>query len=305
MNKSTLILIAVFVLLGALAVFYLMPSEEREASYDAASFSMSLDSASIIKIEIAKPEKLVILENQGGKWLVTSPVKYPANMVNIFPILGGMQKFKVGSLVSSNADKQKTYQVDSAGTKLSVTDRAGKTVTMIVGKMGPSYEEIFFRKENSNDVYLGSGLSPWSLNQEVKDWRDKSIYATIKDSIKRLEFISGTRQFIVEKDSAGWRVGADSIETNTMNSALGTLSSLQTEDFADTLTKPDTDPVHLKVSSTEEVAINFYPLLPDSAKYYVQTSKSSQYFVLSKWSVQNILKPIEKFMTPAKGKKSK
>jgi len=51
MNKSTLILIAVFVLLGALAVFYLMPSEEREASYDTATFSMSLDSASIVKID--------------------------------------------------------------------------------------------------------------------------------------------------------------------------------------------------------------------------------------------------------------
>ncbi|MBI3189638.1 MAG: DUF4340 domain-containing protein, partial [Ignavibacteriales bacterium] len=143
MNKSILFLIAVFLLLGGLAVFYLMPSEERESSYDKASFNMSLDSASIVKIEIAKPEKSVTLENQGGKWFVTSPIKYPANMVNLFPILGGMQKFKVGSLVSSNAERQKTYQVDSAGTKLSVTDRAGKTVTMIIGKMGPSYEEIY------------------------------------------------------------------------------------------------------------------------------------------------------------------
>ncbi|MBI5214232.1 MAG: DUF4340 domain-containing protein [Ignavibacteriae bacterium] len=303
MNKSTVILIAVFVLLGALAVFYLMPSEEREASYDTATFSMSLDSASIVKIEITKPEKSVTLENQGGKWYVTSPLKYPANMVNLFPILGGMQKFKVGSLVSSNVDRQKTYQVDSAGTKLSVTDRSGKTVTMIVGKMGPSYEEIYFRKENSNDVYLGSGLSPWSLNQEVREWRDKSIYATMKDSIRRLEFITGTKQYVVEKDSSGWKIGADSVETTTMNSTLSTLSDLKTEDFADTLTKPETEPIHLKVTSMEEVAINFYPQLPDTAKYYVQTSKSPQYFVLSKWSVQNILKSVEKFLISAKGKK--
>jgi hypothetical protein len=264
---------------------------------------MSLDSASIVKIEIVKPEKSVTLENQGGKWYVTSPLKYPANMVNIFPILGGMQKFKVGSLVSSNADRQKTYQVDSAGTKLSVTDRSGKTITMIVGKMGPSYEEIYFRKENSNDVYLGSGLSPWSLNQEVREWRDKRIFFTQKDSIKRLEFITGAKQFVVEKDTAGWKLGSDSVETNTMNSSLSALADMNTEDFADTLSKPETEPIHLKVSGLEEVAINFFPQLPDTQKYYVQTSKSSQYFILGKWAVQNVLKPIEKYMTPVKGKK--
>ncbi|TAK53733.1 MAG: DUF4340 domain-containing protein [Bacteroidetes bacterium] len=305
MSKSTTVLVAVFIILAVVAYFFLKPSEGREASYETASFSMSLDSASIVKILIEKPGKSVTLENQGGKWMVTSPISYPANMVNLFPILGGMGKFKVGSLVSSNPDKQQMFQVDSAGTKLTVTDRSGKTISMIVGKMGPSFDEIYFRKENSNDVFLGSGLSPWSLNQEVREWRDKTIFATQKDLISRLEYIAGAKTIAVEKDSTGWKTGSDSIDSNIMSSALSALSDLKTEDFADTLQKPDSEPIHLKVTSDKEVAINFYPQLPDSQKYYVQTSQSAQFFILSKWSVQNILKPIEKYLTASGGKKKK
>ncbi len=294
MNKSTLVLVIVFLGLAALAAYFLWPREGKETSYSEANFSLSVDSASIVKVQIERAGgKSVTLENQGGKWMVTVPIKYPANLVNIGPILGGMSHFKVGSLVSSNPAKQEVYQVDSSGTKLTVTDRAGKMTSLIVGKMGPSYDEIYFRKDGSNDVYLGTGINAFSINQEVREWRDKTIMATYKDSIKRLEYVIGSKSFVLQREGVKWFHGEDTVDANTMNSLLTTVMDMKTEDFADTLTTPPTEGSHLKVSSTKDIVINFYPQLPDTAKYFLQTSESPQYFIVGKYMIQNLLKPIE------------
>ncbi len=305
MNKSTLILVVVLVVLGVVAYFFLKsPSEGRESSYKQAGFSMSVDSGSIAKISIEKAGKLITLENQGGKWMVTSPVNYPANMNNILPILGGMGHFKVGSLVSSNPEKQSTYEVDSMGTKFSVTDRAGKTVSMIVGKSGPSYEDVYFRKDGEKDVYLGSGINPFTLNQNVNEWRDKVISAIPKENITRVEYNNGAKDVVFEKDSTVWKTGGDSVQTITMDSFLNTVMNFMTEDFADTLTKPETEPAQIKVTAdSKEFAFALYPQMPDSAKYYVQYSLSPQFFVVSKFTVQSLLKPVEKYWAPQGGAK--
>ncbi len=306
MNKTTLILVVVLVVLGAVAYFFLKePSEGRESSYSQASFSMAVDSGSIAKISIEKSGTIITIENQGGKWMMTSPVNYPANMNTLLPILGGMGHFKVGSLVSSNPEKQSTFQVDSLGTKLSVTDRSGKTVTMIVGKNGPTFEDVYFRKDGDKDVYLGIGISPFALNTNVSEWRDKVITTFQKEMISRVEYNTGTKNVVVQKDSSGWMVGTDSIETSEMDSFLNTVSNFTTEDFADTLTKPETVQMQIKVTADREIAYNIYPQMPDTAKYYIQTSLSPQYFIVGKFAIQNLLKPVEKYLVTANAKVGK
>ena len=290
MNRSTLILIAVLVVLAVLA-YLLYPSEgERETSYKTVNLNVSVDSSTVTKLDIQRPGKAVTLENVGGTWMVTSPVRYKANLSSVTALISSLSKFKVGTLVSSNPDKQSTFQVDSASaTRLTATDRSGKSLALLVGKTGPSYSEVYFRVPTSNDVYVGDGLSPWTLNLDVKDWRDRTIFSVPQDSIKGLDIAYKNNVHVYRKAGPTWFAGSDTIPPATITNPLATLANLQAENFVDTIPKIATTPLSIKITSGDQVAIDFYPMPPDSAKYCVRTSKSDQYFTVAKYIPQQFI----------------
>ena len=295
MSTSTKVLIGAFVLL-AIAAYFLLPSgKEREASYKPAEINLAIDSASVVKVEIQRPGKSVSMENMGGKWRITSPMQCAANTSSITELISGLHKLKVGSLISSNPDKQSLFQVDSTGSRVTLTERSGKTTGLIVGKMGPSYSDVYFRLPESRDVYLGEGINSWTVNRELKDWRDKTIFSASPDSINGLDMRYRGKNFLLQRDSTAWKYGKDSIAPNVMSSMLRVLTGLRADDFIDTLYQPKTQAFEIRVHTSGEADLKFFPQSPDSSKYFVQTSESAQGFTLNKWTVQELLKPIEKY----------
>jgi hypothetical protein len=292
MKKSTLYLIATFIVLAIIAYLVFSPTQERTTSYSLSDLNLKIDSAIVNKIEITKGTSSVILEHTGGKWNVTSPIAYPADEPSVLSLLSSANKFQVMSLISSNPAKQSLYQVDSAaGTSIKFHDRKGKTVSLIIGKMGPSYTETYIRQPGSNDVYLSEGFNSWSINKQVRDWRDKTILKTEKDAIKQLSFEYAKDKFVIAKiDSVNWAVNGDSVNNSAINSLLSTLSNFRTEDFVDTVVSLTMPQLKLQVVSNEATNLQFYPLPPDSAKYWVSTSLSPQIFVVSKYMAQQIIK---------------
>lgn len=300
MNRSTIILIALLVILGAVTYFLLPSRQEHETSYEPRDIDVKVDSASVVKIEIEQKGKSVTIENMSGKWMLTSPIHYAADATAIKQLLSGLSKFKVGSLISSNPEKQSIFQVDSTGTRIAVTDRSGKTVAIIVGKMGPSFSEVYFRVPAVKDVYLGEGLDTWTINKDVKEWRDKSIVSTPTESVKDLTYNVANKEFRFQHDTTGWKSGGKTVDAGAMNSALNQLANLHADDFIDSLMRIDSRPVVLGIHGTENVTLNLYPSAPDSARYYIRLSNSPQLFVISKWTAQQLLKPVEQSISPAK-----
>ena len=293
MNRSTTFLLGLLLILGVI-VFFLLPREgERESSYKQGEIHFSIDSSTVVKIEIQRQGKPVVLENVGGKWTITAPLLYPADQNAVQQLLSGLSKFKAGSLISSNPEKQRLFQVDSSGTKVSTTDRAGKMSGFIIGKMGPSFSEVYFRLPDSKDVYLGQGIDSWTFNKEVKDWRDKSVLSTPSEVMSGLTYTVGSKQYTFHKDSTGWRSGEKALDAATMNPALNTLANFKADDFVDTAIQIASKPMNLHISGADDIALSFYPTLPDSARYYVRKGNSNQLFVISKWTAQQLFKPIE------------
>jgi LysM repeat protein len=291
MSRSSTILIASFVALAAITYFLIPFSSDRDAS-DTLSFpTLHIDSASIVKIQIKQPTKNIIIENVGGRWMITSPVNAPADPIGVFAIVGGAAKLKIGSLISSNPEKQHIFQVDSSGTILTLKDRSGASTTLIVGKMGPSFSEIYFRLPDSKDVYLASGLDNWTVNKGVKEWRDKSIVRSSTEAIKEVSITNAGKNFNFKRDSSGWKMGDKVIDAPTINPLLTTLSNMQADDFVDSAIDLSGRPIIVNVKTFENIDLSIYPTTPDAAKYFIRTSKSPQIFLLSKWTVDQLLKP--------------
>src|ERR1051325_2587599 len=265
MNKSTIILISLLLVLGAVTYFLLPSQKEHESSYEPSDLNVKVDSASVVKIEIEQKGKSVTIENVGGKWMITSPLRYAADATSIKQLLSGLSKFRVGSLISSNPEKQNIFQVDSTGTRISVTDRSGKPVALVVGKMGPSFSEVYFRLPASKDVYLGEGLDTWMINKEARDWRDKTILIAPSETLRALTSSVGNKRYEFHRDSTVWKAGGKAVDVSVINPALTSLSNLHADDFADAPASIQSHPATVKVHASDDVTLTFFPVLPDSS----------------------------------------
>lgn len=291
MKKTTIYLLVTFLVLLVIVYFFVKPEPERTASYSIKDLGLKVDSGYISKIEIYRNQKSITLEQQSDKWLITSPIKYPADEMSVTTLLSSAAKLKILSLISSNPEKQKNFQVDSStGTILSFHDKRGKTTSFILGKMGPTYMESYLRPINSNDVYLSEGINSWTVNKDIREWRDKNILKLEKDSIKQLIIESGKDIVALTKSENTWFLEDDSVETNKMQTILNAISSLRTEDFVDSvinLTQPQSK---ITVQENDYFTISLYPIPPDSTRYYVTNNKTPQIFVVSRYIANQLIK---------------
>jgi hypothetical protein len=292
MKRSPIILIGLVVVVAAI-VLLLLPSGEREASEKPSAVGLKIDSASINRIELRRPSQSVVLDNVGGRWMVSAGGRYTADPTVISRFISDLSRMKVGSQISTNPEKQHLFQVDSTGTFVTVTDRSGKMTQFILGKMGPSFTEVYFRMPDSKDVYLAEGMDSWSVNRDVREWRDKTILLVPAESVKELTYTIGGKQYAFQRDSSGWKSGDRTVESSVISPPLSTLSMLRADDFLDDGVTEKTAPITIAVHWIETTTLMLYPRLPDSSKYVVQSSTSSQLFVISKWTAQNLLKPVQ------------
>lgn len=297
MKKTTISLIVIFIVLLAVVYFLIRPEPERTASYDIKDLGLKIDSMYISKIEVYRNNKTIVLEQQSDKWFVTSPIKYPADEISVTTLLCSASKLKILSLISSNPAKQSVFQVDSSsGTILNFYDKRGKNITFILGKMGPSYMESYLRPMNSNEVYLSEGINSWTVNKDVRDWRDKYILKLQKDSIKQIIFETGKELFSILKTENKWYLENDSLESSKIESILNLLSNLRTEDFVDSSVNLPQAQTKLTVQEKEFNMISLYPIPPDSSKYWVKSSNSQQTFTVSRYIANQLIKKKNDFL---------
>jgi LysM repeat protein len=294
MNRNIKLLIPFIVIVAIIVYIILSPEDERQSSYDSPLPELAIDSGSVVKIEIRQPGKSVILENVGGVWSITYPILFQADPVAIAQLLHGFSKFRISSLISTNPDRQHMFQVDSSGTGITFTDRNGAATALIIGKMGPSFSEVYFKFPDSKNVYLGDGIDNWTINKTLRDWRNKTIVQTGSIAIRKVEYTVGSKTLTIMKDSSKWTTNGQLIEESEVKPLLTGIQNLKADDFIDSNLTFSQKPIIMNINAAEDVTLSIYPNLPDSGKYFIKTSKSPQIYTASKWSMGELLKPLEK-----------
>jgi hypothetical protein len=292
MNRSTWILVAVLAVLLVAAFFVLRQPGEVSTSGNAADVLARYDSAAVDKLEIASPAGVVALAIEGGKWMIVSPLRYPADQLSVTAAIGKGKRIELKNVVSSNPQKQQLFQVDSAGTLVRVFEHGTQGAAFHVGKPGASY----VRREGSNDVYLADGLLTYTFAKSVNEWRDKTIFKSEPDRITnvRLQFRDTT--LALQFQDSLWRVDGDSASQTAVRSFLDALANLQTDEFVDTAVTVSSAPN--AVIEVEGVQIRFYPA-KDGGKYFVQTSAGPQWFEIQQWRAAQALKRKKDFLAGA------
>ena len=251
----------------------------------APAYLFTVDSLSVDKIEIKTPASSLLLEKRGVEWFVAKPINYKADQANVCQIIHQIKNLEIKNIVSSKPEKHSVFQVDQTGTQVTVYEKGVEKASFVLGKMAASYSESYARRLNSNDVFLVEGASSYMFNRPVKDWRDKTILTTPKESIKELRYQYGDTTFTITFSDSAWFAGKDKAQQSVVEGILSSLSNLQADDFIDSTVSPKVTAMIAYAGAQLRFSFN-----KTVNKYYVQSSNSPQWFVLEQWKANQILK---------------
>jgi hypothetical protein len=286
MKRNTIYSIIVLIFLAIITFFALNREGEVSSTGSSGQMLVGYDSTSVDKLEIVSPTGSIILEKQAGTWMLTAPIKYKADETAATSAVGKGRKIELTSLVSTNPEKQKLFQVDSSGTLVKVYEKGNPKAAFRIGKASSSFTETYVRLEGSNDVQLTNEMISSYFNKQPKDWRNKTIFKIDEDKIRNVRFQYGDTTFTLSMQDSLWRIAKDSASQTAVKPLLSALANIQTDEFIDSalLAMPKLTAI-IEVEGTQ---IRFFK--KDDTKYLVQTSQSAQWFELQNWRTTSLLK---------------
>lgn len=297
MKRNTVTLIALLVVLAVVA--YLVTQKPGEQSSSGLGTQLlTLDSVAVDKLDIRSQKSHVVLEKRGVDWYLKEPVDYKADQSIVGTFIHDIKELRVRNVVSNKPDKFAVFQVDTAsGTLFSISEKGVKTDSMLVGKAGASYTELYVRRLPSNDVAAVDPMILYQVNREAKDWRDKTIFKTPKENIKEIKYQYGDTTFTLAYQDSVWKIGKDVVKTDDVDGILNSLSNFQADDFIDTTLLPAPKINALIAYGGEQLRFSF---LKSQNKYAVQISSSPQWFVVELWKTNSFLKRKKDLVKPVK-----
>lgn len=284
-----------YVLLGALAIVMVvaflieLPTEREDATYALPDIQLALDPARVVRVEIARGGSSVVLERSGREWEVTQPVRHPANMSAVNDLLSGFAQARLTGLVSSNPAKQALFHVNDRGTRIVFTTDDGSTIPIVVGKESPRPHQTFVRPASSTSVYLAYGITPGSVNRELRDWRDRVVYRTNPNTIDRLTVRTGDQTHILQRSASTWTVDGNVIPRSIIGPVLTSLGTLEAADFYDEKEIVNRwRLLQIEVGGRDPVRLDFYGRSLRSGEVLVRSSRSGAVSILSPSSTESL-----------------
>src|SRR5512140_2139741 len=172
MNRTTVTLIVILVLLGIATYLVLRRPGETSASETAGRSLFDYDSSAVDKIEIRSATGTTVLEKIDGTWTVTAPARYKADSIAVTNMVNQGKHIELKALVSSNPEKQSVVVVDSAAPLVRISEKGTERATFRIGKVSNSFMVPFVRREGSNDVFLANGFLTATFKSGAKDFPD-------------------------------------------------------------------------------------------------------------------------------------
>jgi hypothetical protein len=286
MKKNTFILVGLFVLLLAAALFVLHGSGELSADREGSGPMFAIDSAAVDKIELISPEGSVRLERQTGKWFVVLPLRAKASPSAIERAVQQVKILEAKNIVSSNPAKHSLFQVDTTGTEIRLWEGEKIAADFILGKPAQSYGRSYVRRLHSAEVAEAAVLRS-VFGRSVRDWRDKTIAEAVRMNIAEVSYQFGDTALRLTLRDSLWFVGTKKAKQAFVEGIVNTLSNFEADDFLDTSMPKSARPAAVCSYAGIQIRFMFDTVLK---KYYVQSSRSSQWFVVEPWRADPLLK---------------
>jgi hypothetical protein len=317
MNRKTALAFGAFLLLSVVAFIALRAPEKGERRGDKPRPMAKLGAADFDTLEVTRNKATTVLQKDGGKYKVTSPVSYAADENAAKAAFEAIEKLDFGDIVTDQKAKQAEFEVGDDGLRVVAKKGATSLGELIIGKAVGAGTMV--RVPGKDEIWQANGSIRFTFDKSDADWRDKSITTFTASDAEKIDIKSKTGGTIAlqkaakksdgkaDDKSAGnddWSVVTSTVPIPKMDTAapgamISALAAWKTNEFADNA-KPEVtglaDPaltitVGLKGGKTATVLVGNKKT---DDEFYVKNAESPQVFVVKKWGIEHVNKrPID------------
>ncbi len=136
---------------GGLAWVKLRPTTKPPDPY------LGSQTSEINKIEITEPGRTTMLIKENDQWLVKTEKEENADQQLVLDLLNKLKILAPAEKVSQNPDNHDKYDLTpEKAVRLSVFKNNLKLLDLLIGKVGPGFNNHYFRKHDKDEVYLSN-----------------------------------------------------------------------------------------------------------------------------------------------------
>lgn len=206
MKRSTLILLLLAIALGG-AVYYVMQQDKKlgtsRDSEETSKPAFKFKSDDIVAISITRAGQTTHLENQSGKWQITSPINTEADGSSIDAIIGDLTNATVERTLVMTDSLQRGSGLSNPAITVEVKLKNGEQHKVALGRQDPTATAAYALIDQNKDVALLSPSLLTSANKSLNDLRSKTIIKANADELARIEIKNPNLKLVAEPNNEG------------------------------------------------------------------------------------------------------
>jgi hypothetical protein len=234
--RNTVLVGAIFVLLGAYIYFFELPKGDKEKYQPLLSFKQE----DVAGMTLAYPgQEIQLRKETSGRWRMTHPLQVPADESTISGVLSALSAIEVKRTIEEKAGSEelKNFGLDKPQVKISISLKGGGSLPpVLIGAKTPVGDSTYVKKETEPRVLLTSSLLSSSFEKKLHDFRDKKILDISENEVKQLTLKRAAGTLVLVRKGDEWFIDkpkpyrADQAEVQGI---LASLSTMFARDFVD------------------------------------------------------------------------
>ncbi|MFC2124708.1 DUF4340 domain-containing protein [Bacteroidota bacterium] len=248
-------------LLGILAIlvlvfFGLKYFKQTSRSSSFRETLVDIDTAKVTALTIEKSGNTIDVTKSQNGWEVTieGGKKVEATKSSVNSALASLMTIVPSRIATKDPEKWRDYQVDSAGTRIKISEGSKNTLDLIIGRFGVHGRQqfhTFVRIFDENEVYAADNFMGISFPSNADGFRNSRFLQIETDSINQVVFnYPVDSSFILSKQGENWMIGQQPADSAQVAGFISDLRYASNRNFVD-----DVDPAVL-ISPTLQVDIN-------------------------------------------------
>jgi len=271
------------------------------------------------KVEIVRSDGIVFsaVKIKEGEWAVSKPVAGRAEMSKINNVLWALSSLDAERIVAEETDDLKAYGLDAPEITATVTVKQDKDKEEGEEDKETTYKVLIGGKTDDDTWYakVDSKKMIFTVRKSVHDDLASNLLSLNvmkfeKDDARELKIVRGDETFRCTREDkdAEWVVltpEGRKAKADTVSSILDRLHLLRADEYTEYtpedlaaygLDKPSAV-ITVKVKDDQDKVLRIGKTL-DNGKAYASTADASPVFVLSKYNVDQINKPLDELLQP-------
>lgn len=270
MKKSTLIVLAVAIALGAFVYFYDSKHNPKPASTEEPSkAAFSVKPAEISNLTIHQAGGIVSLSKKGSQWDLTQPVETLADQSAISGLVSDLTSLRIQRSFAPT-DNLSKYGLADPKVKLEFQETNGSSHNIQFGDADFSNTAVYALIDGSKEI----DMLPTSLlddsEKPVSQLRDRSLIDLKGSQVAALTLKDASGDLTLTKGPAGWEITSPRKTLADSGAVDSLVSSLSNNKFTDVVSET---PVDLAKYGLQHPAVALDLTTQDGKQFHLLLSK--------------------------------